>query len=359
MQLATIEKPTREDRDFVKLIDKGNYFKEMDLYIQNSPTATMAVLMFKKYCTLPNLKEQYLEMWDKIVDERIRYGYFTLWAEFKIDDQTPNSTDIVIKDVHFRKDKNYRARKHDDVGNVGEYLNAQTGKKYPAFNKNQTVLKAQIKKIGGLKKFTGQIYQYNTTTYPYEITPLFSVAKWMKIEDDTPTHISASGDNALFGNSLYIMVKEPESSDTAEDKDAEGIDRPVSNTDRVISALRSGRSAKESGTNLVLTLSTESPLDEIFKKIDLSNNIDLDKFNQVDDKAQKKICTACYCFPQILCSPSEGMFGNNGTAYKAALDFWAATCKDEAAKIEKAINKMGIELQNAPAEVEAPTPPTL
>jgi hypothetical protein len=337
MKLYTaIEKPKRELINFNKLVETGDYFKEMDYAIQNSPTATMVVLMFKKYCVLPNLKEQFSELWGKIIDEKIKYGYFTLWVEY--------DADLEVKNVNFRLSKNYRAKRMDDVGNVSEYLNVITGKKFPAFNPDKKVLRSQIEKAGGFDKFSGQIFQYNTTSQSYEITPLFSVYDWMKIEHDTPTHISASADNALFGNNVFLMKKGAESSNTPEE-DGEGENKPISNTDRVIGALRAAKGTKSSGTNHVITVDTEDEdLNKIFVKMAIGNDIDLDKFSDVDDKAGKKICTAVYCFPQILANPSEGLFGNSGEALNVAIDYWKSTCLFEAQKIQKAFEKLGLKI---------------
>jgi hypothetical protein len=340
MILTTIEKPVREVKDFVKLVESGDFFKEMDFAIQNSPTATMAVLLFKKYCKLPDLKERFSDLWEKIIDEKIKYGYFTLWVEYDID--------LNVKDYHFRLSKNYRAKKMDDTGRVSQYLNIHTGKKFPAFNSDKNILKAQIEAAGGFEKFSGQIFQYNTTSQPYEITPLFSVLGWMKTEADAPRHISASADNSLFGNNIFIMKKGADSSNDNPEEPA-----PISNTDRVIGALRAAKSVKNSGTNHVLTVDTEDPdLNKVFVKIPIGNDIDLDKFNSVDDKAAKKICTACYCFPQILANPSEGLFGNSGEAIKEAIEYWASTCQFEALKIEKALRLMGVDLQYPVEEIE-------
>lgn len=340
MQIVEINKPVKEKKEFVKLIEKGDYFKEMDHAIMNSPTASMAVLMFKKYCVLPNIKPSYLTTFDKVKHEKIHYGYFTLWVEYDVD--------CNVKNVHFRLSKNYRVKCKDDLGNASQYLNVNTDAVFPAFNKDKKVVAAQMAKAGGFDKFTGQIYQYNTTTANYEYSVFYPVFKWMEIEADTPTFITASADNALFGNNIFVMAKDSESS---AGEGGEGQPKVITNTDKVISALRQAKSVKNSGTNHVLTVNTEKKLAEVFMKVAIGNDIELDKFNTVDDKAGKKICTACYCFPQILSNPSEGLFGNSGDAYQTAIDFWARTCEFEAAKIEAAFLEIGVPLQNVdPAE---------
>lgn len=335
MKITTIPRPIYENKNFVKLIEDGDYFKEMDEAIRGSATASMVVLMFKKYCTLPNIKESFLPYWEKIKDEKIKFGFFTLWVEYDID--------LNVKQVHFRLSKDYRVKKMDDLGKASQFLNVRTKKIFPAFNPDKEVLKAQIEKAGGFQKFTGQIYQYNTTSDNYEFSVFVPVYKWLLVENQTPTHITASADNALFGNNIFLMKKAAESSADNVDEDGNKI---VTNTDRVVNALRAAKTVKNSGTNHVMTVDTEEDLDKVFKKVEIGNNIELDKFNAVDDKAGKKICTAAYCFPQILANPSEGLFGNSGEAYQAAINFWKQTCEFEALKIEEAFKELGVDIQN-------------
>jgi len=268
MEIVEIKKPVKEQKEFVKLIEKGDYFREMDNAIMNSPTASMAVLMFKKYCVLPTIKPSFVPVFDKIKDEKIKYGFFTLWIEYDID--------LNVKAAHFRLSKNYRVKCKDDLGRASQYLNVNTEAVFPAFNKDKKVVAAQIEKAGGFDKFTGQIYQYNTTTANYEYSVFFPVFKWMEIEADTPTFITASADNALFGNNIFVMAKDSESS---VGEGGEGQPKVISNTDKVISALRSSKSVKNSGTNHVLTVNTEKKLDEVFMKTPIGNDIELDKFN--------------------------------------------------------------------------------
>lgn len=334
MEIVEIKKPVAEKKDFVKLIEKGDYFSEMDTAIMNSPTASMAVLMFKKYCVLPNIKPDFAPYFEKIKDEKIKYGFFTVWVEYDMD--------LNVKAAYFRLSKNYRVKCKDDLGKASMYYNVNTKAEFPAFNKDKKVVAAQIKKAGGFKNFTGQIYQYNTTTANYEYSVFFPVFKWMEIEADTPTYITASADNALFGNNVFIMAKDAETTIT---EGGEGEPRVISNTDKVVGALRQAKTVKNSGTNHVLTVNTDKDLKEVFLKVPIGNDIELDKFNNVDDKAGKKICTAAYCFPQILANPSEGLFGNSGEAYQAAIDFWAKTCEFEALKIEAAFLEIGVAIQ--------------
>lgn len=336
MEITKIDRPIFEKNDFVRLIEDGNYFDAMDEAIRESPTASMAVLMFKKYCELPNLIPSFTPYWARVVDEKIRYGFFTLWVEYDVD--------LNVKNVHFRLSRDYRAKKMDDLGRVSQYLNVKTNKVFPAFNKDKKVLAAQIKKAGGFDNFTGQIYQYNTTTSSYEFSVFVPVYKWMLVEAEAPTHITASADNALFGNNIFLMKK------AAENSVGENGEKVITNTDRVIATLRRSKTVKNSGVNHVITVNTEEDLTKIFHKVEIGNNIDLDKFNAVDDKAGKKISTAAYCFPQILANPSEGLFGNSGEAYQAAINFWRETCEYEALRIEDAFKEIGVDIQKVIVE---------
>lgn len=343
MEIQTVDKPIIEKTDFVKLVKEGDYFKEMDKAIRYSPTASMAVLMFKKYCTLPAIKKEFLPYWEKIKDEKIRYGFFTLWIEY--------DADLNVKAAHFRMSKHYRVKKKDNLGKASTYLNVITGAEFPAFNSDRKILASQIEAAGGFESFKGQIYQYNTTTADYEFSPFVPVFKWMEIEADTPTHVTSAADNSLFGNSIFVMKKGAESSNDPDDKNSP---RKQTNTDKVLNALRNAKSVKKSGVNHVLTVDTEEDITKIFTKVDISNNIDVDKFNTADDKAVDKICLAAYGFPKILANPSEGLFGNSGESLKAAIAYWSSTCEFEAKKIEAAFEEIGIPLQNTTIEQTTP-----
>jgi len=66
--------------------------------------------------------------------------------------------------------------------------------------------------------------------------------------------------------------------------------------------------------------------------------------NATDEKASKKICTACYGFPEILISNNQGLFGNSGEALKTAEEFWSNTCLKEANKMLNAFAQIGISI---------------
>jgi len=334
MELTTINKPVFEKKDFVKILKEGNYFNEMDEAIRSSPTASMVVLMFKKYCKLPNLKPQYLSLWNKIIDEKIKYGFYTLWVDYTID--------YDVKQVFFRPDKNYQPKEPDDIGAISQYLNTRTNKTFPAFNKDKTIVAKQVKKAGGYSEFNGQIFQSNNTTGLYELSVFVPVFKWMGIEDDAPTHVTSASDNALFGNNIFIMAKAAESTEGVK-----GDNKKISSADKVLNALKQSKSTKKTGTNHILTVDTERDLDKIFHKVEVGNNINVDQFNAVDDKASKKICNAGYCFPQILANPDSGLFGNSGEAYRAALEIWEETCYSVALEIEGDFERIGISLQTS------------
>ena len=330
MKLRTVPAPNKEQKDFAKLVEEGNYYNEIDTLIRNSVTASMIVSKFKEFCVLENLPKERKPLWDKVVDEYVKYGHFTLWCEYLANG--------IVKDAFFRQSKNYRAKEQDDAGNVSQFLNIKTDAKFPAFNNSKKAIESQFKEVGGFENFGGQIYQFNKTTGNYQFSVFAPAYKWLQIENDTPTYINESSKNALFGNNLFIMNK------TAEKSVDENGNVVLTKTDMVLQALKGGKGVDNTAQNYVLEVEADEDLDKIFKKIELGNTIDIDKFNNVDDKASKKICTAGYCFPQILCNPSEGLFGNSGEAYKIALETWKQTCKYHAEKIKEAFEEIGINL---------------
>lgn len=333
MKLHQANKPTTEKKDFAKLIEAGDYYVTLDNLINESPTASMLVLKFKEFCILDGIFEERKKLWDNVVDEYIKYGHFTLYAQY-------NPATVEIRDVHFRKSKFYRSKEQDDTGYISEFYNVKTKVEIPSFNKSKEAVLSQVKSVDGWDNFIGQIYQYNTTTNQYQYSVFCSVLPWLEVENDTPTFITKASDNALFGNNIYIIKKGAE---TTKDDNGNVI---VTRTDMILDALKQGKGVKGATQNYVLEVTGDEDVKEIFTKIQIGNDVEIDKYNSVDDKAGKKICTAGYCFPQILCNPSEGLFGNSGEAYKVALESWKQTCLYHSKKIEEAFTEIGIKLRD-------------
>jgi len=100
-----------------------------------------------------------------------------------------------------------------------------------------------------------------------------------------------------------------------------------------------------------LLLEYEGDIDDVTKllsKVSISNDANVDLMNAVDEKAEQKICTACYGFPRILISQSEGIFGNSGEAIQVATDLWAKTCQKEAQNILDGFKEVGLNILKTP-----------
>tara|TARA_R110000782_G_scaffold9540_1_gene30602 strand:- start:748 stop:2022 length:1275 start_codon:yes stop_codon:yes gene_type:complete len=318
------KKPKDPDsKGFILLIDKkGKYFNELDAAYINSPTATMAILKFFEYCVPPGLIDEYQDLWKKIVNDYIRYGYYLIHIEYNLDFEPVKYT--------YRNPRYYVIKDKDDNENASTFLNLNKGTVYPVFNSDPKVLQAQFASKG-FDKFLGQIYMYNDSSQPYRITPMYSVLDYMKIEHNSSTYVSKGCDNAMFGNSIFIVKR----SSSASEKEIEIIDS-------IKTVLSTTKSVNEAGQNLMIEY--EGDLDDVSKlisKVSISNDLDMDQLNGADDKAQQKICVACYGFPLILISQSEGVFGNSGEAIQVATDLWAKTCQREAANILDGFKKLG------------------
>jgi len=317
--------------DYVE-IGEGKYFEEMDKAYLNSPTATMALLKFNEFCVPLNLKDEYQKLWKKVQNDFIRYGYYVLNVTYTVDGE------VDTEEVIYRDCKNYLVKDRDDNGNASTFINIETGVIYPAFNSNKEVVKAQILATeGGFQAYKGQIYMYNDSSLPYRITPMYSVLHWMGIEANSGTFVSKTCDNAMFGNSIFVMKK---SSDAGEKEKA--IIESVKET------LSSVKGVEEANQNILLEYQGDiEDVTKLITKISISNDADVDLLNSVDDKAETKICIACYGFPRILISQSEGVFGNSGEAINVATEKWAATCQREAQNILDGFKEIGFNILNS------------
>lgn len=311
-----------DTKGYVLIGEDGLFFERLDKAYLNSPTATMCLLKFLEYCTPVGLLPKYASLWDKLKSDYIRYGYFLLNVRYTIDGD--------VKDFIYKNPKHFLIKDKDDNENASTFKNIKTGKVYPTFNRDPTIVKSQFK--GDYKKYLGQIYMYNDSSQPYRITPMYSVQKWMEAEDDSATYSSKACDNAMFGNNLFIIKK---SSDASA--------RELEIIDTVKQTISSVKGVEEAAQNLLLEYSGDiEDVTKLLSKVSISNDIDADLLNATDGKAAKRICTACYGFPEILISNNDGLFGNSGEALETAEKFWANTCLKEANKMLNAFTQIGI-----------------
>jgi hypothetical protein len=324
--VTTRKKEKKVDtKGFVILGEKGAYFQDLDSAYLKSSTATMALLKFAEFCVPAGLLDEYQELWKKVVNDYIRYGYYLIHVEYNID-----GTPIAYT---YRHPQFYVVKDKDDNDNASTFKNIKKDDVYPTFNKSVKVIKSQFAKEG-FDKFLGQIYMYNDSSQPYRITPLYSVLDYMKMEGNASTYAVKACDNAMFGNNIFMVKK----SSDASPKELEIIDS-------IKEILSGAKGVDETAQNLLLEY--QGDIDDVSKllaKVSISNDVDMDKLSASDDKAEAKICTACYGFPRILISQSEGVFGNSGEAITVASALWAATCQREAANILDGFKKIGFKI---------------
>lgn len=316
------KKKAVDTKGYVQIGEDGLFFETLDDAYLKSPTATMCILKFLEFCVPVGLLTEYLPLWNKIRSDYIKYGYYILNVTYSIDGK--------VTGVKYKNPKHFLIKDKDDNDNASTFINTQSGAVYPAFNSNPEIVKSQFK--GDYTKYLGQIYMYNDSSKPYRITPLYSVIKWMQTEDDAPTYIKKSSDNAMFGNNLFIVKK---SSDPTP-KELEVLSE-------IKEMLTSVKGTDEAAQNLLLEYNGDiEDVTKLLYKVSVSNDVQVDLFNSTDEKASKKICTACYGFPEILISNNDGLFGNSGEALQTAEKFWSNTCLKEANKMLSGFQEIGI-----------------
>lgn len=338
--LGVKKKKPVDTKGFVVIDADGVFFDRLDLAYLNSTTATMCLLKFLEYCVPEGLLDKYQDLWKKISNDYIRYGYFLLNVRYTIDGT------VDTKDpFEYRSPRDYAVKNKDDNGNASMFLNLRTAKQIPAFNNDPMVVKSQwanLKK--GYQDFTGQIYMYNDSAQPYRITPMYSALNWMRIESEAGTYVTKACDNAMFGNNLFVMKK----SSDATAKELEIIQT-------VKETLTSAKSVEETAQNLVLEWEGDiADVPNLINKISISNEVNVELFNTTDDKAINKICLACYGFPKILVMDNDGLFGNSGEAITIATNNWAKTCQKEAANMMDAFKAIGVAITEEKPPVEEP-----
>jgi len=331
------KKKTVDTKGFVQL--GGSFFQRLDEAYLNSPTATMTLLKFHEYCVPIGLLDDYQTLWKKIENDYIRYGYFVLNVQYNINAEPIG---VVYKNV-----KDFLPKEQDDNDNVTIFRNTKTGKDYPAFNKDKTIVKSQFAK-DGFKKYTGQIYMYNDSSQPFRVTPLYSVLKWMELENDASTYVSKASDNAMFGNNIFVVKA---SSNDLSDMSPEAVkERKI--LSGIEEALTEAKGVENTAQNILLEWKGDTEdVTKLITKVSISNDVNVDLLNSVDDKAESKICVACYNFPKILLFQNDGLFGDSGAAIQTATSLWATSCQREANNILDAFKAIGIKITQE-------TPPT-
>jgi len=326
------KKKAVDTKGFVQLGSDGLFFQKLDEAYLNSPTATMALLKFHEYCVPIGLLDAHQSLWKKIENDYIRYGYFVLNVQYNLDAK--------VTGVIYKNPKDFLPKEQDDNDNISTFINTKSGKIYPAFNKNEAIVKAQFAK-DGFETYAGQIYMYNDSSLPFRVTPLYSVLKWMQLENDASTYVSKASDNAMFGNNIFVVKA---SSSDLSDMDPEAVKEREILSD-IKEALTEAKGVENTAQNILLEWKGDTEdVSKLISKVSISNDVNVDLLNAVDDKAESKICVACYNFPKILLFEGEGIFGDSGAAIQTAKDLWAESCLKEADNILDAFKAIGIKI---------------
>lgn len=333
------KKKAVDTKGFVQL--DGSFFQRLDEAYLNSPTATMCLLKFHEYCVPIGLLDQHQALWKKIESDYIRYGYFVLNVQYDVD---ANVTGVVYKNP-----KDFVPKEQDDYDNVATFKNIKSGKEYPAFNSDKAIVKSQFVAGGSnFKKYTGQIYMYNDSSMPFRVTPLYSVLKWMELENDASTYVSKASDNAMFGNNIFVV--KASSSDLSDTSPEATKEREI--LSEIKEALTEAKGVENTAQNLLLEWKGDTEdVTKLITKVSISNDVNVDLLNSVDDKAESKICVACYNFPKILLFQNDGIFGDSGLAIETAEKLWSKSCQREANNILDAFKAIGVSItKEVPAD---------
>lgn len=329
------KKKAVDTKGYVQIGEDGLFFESLDDAYLKSPTATMCILKFLEYCIPAGLLTEYIPLWNKIKSDYIRYGYYVLNVKYTAEGK--------VQEFIYKNPKHFLIKDKDDNDNASTFINIKTGSVYPAFNKNETIVKSQIVDTeGGYLKYLGQIYMYNDTSMPYRITPMYSVIKWMQEENDSAAYAEKACDNAMFGNNIFVTKK---SSDPTP--------REMEVVSELEEALKGAKGVENAAQNLLLQY--EGDIEDVTKliaKVSISNEVNVDLFNSMDDKAEDKICVACYNFPKILLFKESGIFGDSGAAIQTATDLYQQTCIKQANKMLEGFAEIGIAITKTVTTVE-------
>ena len=163
----------------------------------------------------------------------------------------------------------------------------------------------------------------------------------MELENDASTYVSKASDNAMFGNNIFVV--KASSSDLSDTSPEATKEREILSD--IKEALTEAKGIENTAQNILLEWKGDTEdVTKLITKVSISNDVNVDLLNSVDDKAESKICVACYNFPKILLFQSDGIFGDSGAAIQTATNLWSLSCQREANNMLDAFKAIGIKI---------------
>lgn len=349
----------------------NQYPKEIELAINNSPSATLGATTKEKFLIGQGFNIDN----DKIVNSKLglslyqvgravsrtlsRQGGFFIHVAYGINERglfVPN----YLHNLNYSK---CRVAKKDDIGYEGAIYYSDWGKSgafdfkkksakwfYP-FDNNQDIIKAQLKKDAGIthnnaltedeiklmiQRQRGQVLFVNSTPeYTYPLAPIDSAYN----DADTEYRISIYANNSARHGFQKKKIIATNNLDTDENNS-------------VNESLRAMLGVDGTAAYVHLELENIDNIDSYIKVIELDADFDDKQFEITQQRVRKNIL-GCFGVPEALVSTTDiNVFGNSGESYKQMKAFYNQQTEDDRQLVRDAFANIlnNPELQIIPLE---------
>ncbi len=264
-----------------------------------------------------------------------------------------------IKDMDVLPFIDCRIGKKDDNDYNGKILlckdwqnskKARKAKAINVFNPDKDIVKYQVEKTGGIKKYNGQILYFKKGKYTYPLSPLHPAIKDAQSEAQAAIFKHVSLTQGFFGKTL--VVTKPLVDDILKDSDPDEFRAQETERDKFKKTIEKFIGTKNSGGVLHVEMEFESDkIEDEFLIKNIESNINDKLFAHTEDSVAANIC-ATMKVPQILVRQKDGnMFSASGEVIRQAKIFVQEQTEKDRINTEQIINKLMMRFQDAAKEL--------
>lgn len=340
------------------------YPERIDRVINNSVTAKMASEMMVQYVIGKgfgeadnfqiNDKQKLIDFAIDVADSLVRQRGVAIHFDYNLNFEAINPKVLDFTKVRLgKKDSNFYNGKIVFKNDWNDQKEKEIV--FDVFNKNATVVKAQIEKAGSIEKYKGQVLFINLDSrYFYPLSRIDAVLNDCDSESQAAIYKNMILRKGFFGKQIImtpplVSNDEPQMvlNDAGQMVRNHEFAKRQAEADEVKKTIESFIGSENAGGALMI----ESPdfingIDTIFKIQTISSDLNDKMFEYTENSVSKNILMAFNNLPVALVkSPDSAMFGNSGESLMEAKKmYWENTSK-ERNKLETIINDI---VQNLP-----------
>lgn len=349
--------------------ESNDYAEKIELYIENSVTATSASNVFKRFliglgdASLKDLKPNKYQLFDEFID-RISEDYkdhrgFAILVKYNPLGEKKEFHHINFTDVRLEKvDSNDNATRYILCKDWSDKTLVKKSERfaYNTFNDDPKVVLSQIEK-DGFNKYKGQIFFWHGSKekYHYPIAFIHPVMNDTDTEHRIQIHRNKRIRGGMLNKKIFItppsipeQFNVPDGLLSDEDLALKRDKIKIKNDTDLI--LQKFVSAENNEGVLRLEMQYDGDdLDKIFKVIDVKAESE-DGYFKDNELSIKANIRACYFnVPPILIDSENSFFGSSGEAINELKEFYEQNVKSERIKFQRALSTvLGVEVNLRP-----------